>query len=313
MNWNRAGLLTSRIRNAAVAFAASAAMLALIACGDPGADALSLVAFGDQGTGDAAQLKVAEAVGSFCAAEGCDAGLLLGDNFYPSGVTSVNDAQWETKFVAMYGGLGFPFYATLGNHDYDDGDFARGRYQVQYGQLDPRWIMPGEYYAADPPPVLLLALGTQRILYGLDAAAQAAEFVKAMETSSAPWRIAFGHHPYLSDGAHGNAGEYDGVPGGGDSVKAFFEDHLCGAVDLFLAGHDHDLEVLDGPPACPGVFVVSGGGGAATRGLSDRNGALSRFGASVHGFAHLKITSTKVRLRMIDAEGAVLYDEMVLP
>ena len=43
---------------------------------------------------------------------------LLGDNIYDSGVTSVTDPQWQTKFEIPYMGVNLPFYVVLGNHDY---------------------------------------------------------------------------------------------------------------------------------------------------------------------------------------------------
>lgn len=291
-----------RPRMLAKALAVAISLLALVACGESEVCALSLVAFGDQGTGNCGQLKVAIALERFCAEEGCDAGILLGDNFYPGGVTSVHDLQWEAKFTAMYGRLGFPFYASLGNHDYDGDDFSRGKHQVDYATIDPRWIMPNEYYTVERPPALLMALDTQLIWYGKTVSAQAAMVDEAVQASGARWKIAFGHHPYLANG-----GPVTRRP----EVSAFYEDHLCGKADLFLAGHNHHLEVLDGPESCPGIFVVSGGG-AKLRPVDDENGDLARFAASKLGFAHLDITDERIRLRMIHESGRVLYDEVVL-
>ena len=52
-----------------------------------------------------------------CEASGCDLVLLLGDNFYPSGVLSVDDLQFKTKFEEVYGNIKIPFFVVLGNHD----------------------------------------------------------------------------------------------------------------------------------------------------------------------------------------------------
>ncbi|MBL9107498.1 MAG: metallophosphoesterase [Myxococcales bacterium] len=49
-----------------------------------------------------------------------DFGILLGDNFYVSGVSGVSgvdDPQWQDKFELPYSDLTFPIYAVLGNHD----------------------------------------------------------------------------------------------------------------------------------------------------------------------------------------------------
>jgi N-acetylmuramoyl-L-alanine amidase len=57
---------------------------------------------GDTGTGGPDQFKVAGAIFQTCASSGCDFGLLLGDNFYPDGVSSADDPQRKTKFEQPY-------------------------------------------------------------------------------------------------------------------------------------------------------------------------------------------------------------------
>ncbi|KAG2430693.1 hypothetical protein HYH02_013690 [Chlamydomonas schloesseri] len=45
-----------------------------------------------------------------------------GDNFYPSGIRSVDDVQFDTSFRNVYTaqGLQVPWYVVMGNHDYGD-------------------------------------------------------------------------------------------------------------------------------------------------------------------------------------------------
>ena len=84
----------------------------------------------------------------------------VGDNFYSnsssltgnedhSGVISIDDTNWKSKFKDIYTGPGMqkPIYAVLGNHDY--GKYATGRHtsasaQIAYSKkkLDWRWNMP---------------------------------------------------------------------------------------------------------------------------------------------------------------------------
>ena len=70
----------------------------------------------------------------------------------------------------------------------------------------------------------------------------------------------FGHHPYISNGKHGNAGVYDGSNIGiqaGVPVKEFFETAICNSgVDVYLAGHEHTRQWLE--PQCGVEFIVSG-------------------------------------------------------
>ena len=85
---------------------------------------VNLVAFGDWGADTPAQQAVATAVAAYVEHNHIklDAVLLLGDNFYVNIPGGVNDPQWKKLFEQMYDPtrLAVPFYACLGNHDYDD-------------------------------------------------------------------------------------------------------------------------------------------------------------------------------------------------
>jgi hypothetical protein len=90
----------------------------------------------------AGQRAVAAAMGDVCARRGCDLILYLGDNFYPTGVTSTTDAQWTTKFEDVYvaPSLAVPFWPVLGNHDYGlVYDASRAQAQVDYSASSSRW------------------------------------------------------------------------------------------------------------------------------------------------------------------------------
>ena len=277
----------------------------------PPAEPIHFVAVGDTGSGAAAEMDVATAIASRCAQSGCDFGILLGDNFYPSGVTSAHDAQWDTKFQAQYGSMGFPFYAVLGNHDYGDngaGDvFDLGLHEVEYADTHSNWIMPSNFYSFDRGAATFLALDTNLALFDFDGALakQKSYFAGVIAASRQPWRIALGHHPYLSNGKHGNAGSYDGSVGGGANVKALFESTLCGNVDLFLSGHDHTMQLLPGTTSCPGAFVVAGSGSATTSLLGSDP---TEFQKSAQGFAYITVTENEITVEMVQsATGTTLF------
>ncbi len=259
-------------------------------------------AVGDTGTGAPEQFKVANAIFQKCASAGCDFGLLLGDNFYPDGVASPDDPQWKTKFEQPYAEIlaaGIPFYAVLGNHDYaDNKDWSRGAHQVAYGQAHPAFRMPAESHSFDAGNASFLALDTSPIEMGVGDA-EGLQGTRAREwtsTRARPWLIAFGHHPYLSNGTNGNAGK---------RVKRFVEDRLCGKADLYLAGHDHNLQLLQGSRTCPTLQVVSGGGGYATYALPGANPAL--FQAQSLGFVYVAVEGARLSLEVVSADGEVLY------
>jgi len=260
-------------------------------------------AVGDTGTGEPDQFKVASAIFQKCAASGCDFGLLLGDNFYPDGVASADDPQWKTKFEQPYAEIlaaGIPFYAVLGNHDYaDNKDWSRGAHQIAYGQANPAWRMPAEHYSFESGNASFLALDTSPIEAGVGDA-EGVQGKRAREWASSrarPWLIAFGHHPYLSNGTNGNAGR---------RVSRFVEERLCGKADLYFAGHDHNLQLLKPSRACATTLhVVSGGGGYATYSLPGGNPAL--FQTQARGFVYVAVDGARLALEVMSADGAVLY------
>ena len=269
------------------------------------------IALGDTGTGASGQMDVAAAAAAKCAASGCDFGLLLGDNFYSSGVTSATDPQFQSKFQVPYGPLGIPFYVVLGNHDYGNtNDFARGDFQIEYAKTHPNFVLPAAHYDFEAGPAVFLATDTHRALWNHDGstAKQTAYFRDVLATSDRPWRIALTHHPVFSNGSHGNVGEYDGASSSsqtsGVKLKPLFDDALCGEADLYLSGHDHNLQVLAGTQACPGTFVVSGAGAKVTS-LSGQNDAL--FEEATLGFAYVVITDESITIEMVDANAETLF------
>ena len=190
------------------------------------------VALGDAGEGNDDQYAVAAAMKSICTARGCDFALYLGDNFYNSGVDSVKDEQWQTKFELPYADIDFPFYATLGNHDYGSSGagniWEQPEAQIAYTKQSSKWYLPDRTYRKDEQHVSFYSLDTNAVMWDTvwdGAEDQGAWLDSELADSSNLWKIAFGHHPYLSNGRHGNAGTYEGISGipvlSGETVQFF--------------------------------------------------------------------------------------------
>ncbi|MCB9569911.1 MAG: metallophosphoesterase [Myxococcales bacterium] len=234
------------------------------------------IVLGDTGEGNEDQYSVGQAIVEICAQKGCDFAVMTGDNFYDSGVKGVDDPQWQDKFEMPYEDFTFPVYAVLGNHDYGgsgigvDLDGDKPDYQVAYTQVSDLWNMPSKYYSFGMEHVDFWFLDTNQVMtdpFNGNSDTQKNWLKNELAQSSAAWKIGFGHHPYISNGDHGNAGAYENLEGipfpfvTGTNVKKFMDEALCGKIDVYICGHDHNLQWLE--PKCGTEHIVSGAGSKA--------------------------------------------------
>jgi tartrate-resistant acid phosphatase type 5 len=257
---------------------------------------IHVVAFGDFGTGNSHQAAVARAIAQRNTSQHFDLGITMGDNFYPCGVRSVNDPKWKSHWENFYTPLGFPFYATLGNHDYGNPQIActfdRGSpdAEVAYTSHSKSWRMPARYYTFKAGPVLFIAIDTE------GWSAEQLAWIQATLTASAgdpdiKWRIVYGHHPIYTSGVHLNERRIS-------ELRAQLLPVLRAAhVDAYICGHDHDLEHLrtDGME-----FLICGGGGATLRGFVGAREPISVSGASKYAFLDLTIDDHTFTARFLD-------------
>jgi hypothetical protein len=124
--------------------------------------------------------------------------------------------------------------------------------------------------------------------------------LRAWEASPlASWRIAFGHHPYVSNGPHGNAGEYDGVAidgliGSGTGLREFFDEYVVGHFDVYFAGHDHSIQDLGN---LGGTEMLVSGGGSSHTDLEGDN--VVTFQADRKGFVYVEATATTMSFQFV--------------
>lgn len=295
----------------------------------PGAPAggrvVRFLAWGDTGHGSPSQYRTAEAARQVCARKGCDFVLQLGDNIYNVGVDSVRDPQWQSKFERPYANLSVPFQAVLGNHDVakplenstrDNGD-AQVAYDDVNGGPSTKWNMPARNYSFEHGPAAFWAFDLTPLAdrSGLDAREKASAHAVGAEVnaSNATWRIAYSHFPYVSNGAHGDAGRYDGIAGSGGAIKQFVETALCGRADLYLAAHDHDLEWLAAVPSCGATteFIVSGAASEPNPvKVPPRVPAHFSLGGQL-GFFWFELTDDTLRGRAYDDAGRVIFERVL--
>lgn len=289
--------------------------------GDGDSDAVvRFIAIGDAGEGNAGQYNVAAAIEQICADKGgCEFVLYLGDNFYNDGVSSVDDDQFQTKFELPYADLDMPFWIAMGNHDYGELSFAweKAAYEVEYSNYSDKWTMPSTLYTIDDyPNVDFFVMDTTRLMWNSQTSAQVNWLSGAISGSSQPWKIALGHHPYYSNGSHGNAGNYEGLPwppqAAGTTVKEVMDEQLCGKVDLYLAGHDHNRQWpvgTCGDDSRTTHFIVSGAGSKTTSFKYHGGGNPVHWeNDSTPGLLLLELSAAQIHAEFYDQDGGFEFE-----
>jgi 3',5'-cyclic AMP phosphodiesterase CpdA len=119
-----------------------------------------------------------------------------------------------------------------------------------------------------------------------------------MRPRATPFLAVAAHHPIYSNGIHCDnrvlADEWDPL----------LRRHR---VDLYISGHDHDLQHLEFQ-GHPTSFVVSGGGGAELVGWSTPPEARGPWGVRALGFTDLEFSKEELTVRHIGKNTMVLYE-----
>jgi tartrate-resistant acid phosphatase type 5 len=259
-----------------------------------GKSKIRVLAFGDYGSGGLQkdwdhQKEAAAAMREYARQHPFDLGITLGDNFYPKGMDSPDELRWKTDWEDFYGPLRIAFYASLGNHDWYDPDSPAA--EILYSLHSPTWHMPSPYYTFTAGPVQFFAIDSNEI-----SAAQSRWLQNALEASQAKWKIVYGHHPPYFAGPNGTTTDER-------IVKALMP-ILKGRADVYIAGHDHNLEHLK--PVDGVNLFIAGGGGAVTY-EADSASPVALFARQTNGFAVLEIEDHTATVRLVDAADKEIY------
>jgi hypothetical protein len=282
--------------------------------------ALHFLVMGDWGRmGSPPQRQVANVMGM--AAQQLNTSFIIttGDNFYPAGVTSVNDSQWIYSFEKVYDApsLRRKWLAVLGNHDQTNNPDA----QVAYTFQSPYWYMPARYYdttiAATDDSILFVFLDTEpielklrekvldSIKYSTDYVDKQLSWLKqVLAQSTARWKIVTGHHPLHTGGSRRHNKRIKKLRA---LLQPVFIDHR---VNFYISGHEHHLELLK-PKGHTPYYIISGA-------ASDRNhvGYLKRwrrFAARKKGFVSMSVSSQGWLIQFISEEAKVIGKKFILP
>ncbi|MET0310001.1 MAG: tartrate-resistant acid phosphatase type 5 family protein [Sphingomonas sp.] len=279
------------------------------------ADAVTFMAIGDWGRrGEPHQRTVAETMGRLAAQIGSRFTLALGDNFYGSGVQSVDDTHWQESFESVYTApsLQHRWYAILGNHDYKGNPQA----QIDYSRKSARWTMPGRYYVLPGatiglPHADLFMIDTAPLVSGYrkEPAATAEHHVhdqnpdaqyawldKALAESKAPWKLVFGHHPVFSGGQHGDSKDLIA------NLLPILKRH---GVEAYICGHDHDMQHI----VRDGMHFIATGCGSTVRPVGRVEG--TRFAVSTSGLSLWRLGPERLDLAFYDWAASKVYEASI--
>jgi acid phosphatase len=225
----------------------------------------------------------------------------LGDNFYPEGVLSTTDPNWDI-FTDNFAqdALQIPWYISIGNHDHLGNEQA----QVDYSAIDDRWTFPYFFYefkrsinySGDSLGVIVI--DSQRLRSNPNSLNQLNWIDSVADASNTPWKIMMGHHPLYSYGYHGSS----------ELMQGLLEETLNdNKIDLYLAGHDHDLQHIKTNGYTE--YFISGSAGK----IRDTDtGEYSLFSLSDYGFLTIRLSSKTLTCYFIDKEGKVVYSYKIV-
>ena len=269
---------------------------------------VNLLAMADWGMLNQNQKTVAAGMARYVSASNKDYDGLVtgGDNIYIQ-LKNADDPQWEAIFERMYDPavLNFPFYITPGNHDYEHGKIG---IELAYARQNPtsRWTFPSPYYRLDFPEgsdgntrplVTVLMLDSCKDQMGQQAWNAEKDWLRRelANPNNGEWLFCVAHHPLYSNGDHGDNGVLQREWG-----PLFAQHH----VDMYICGHDHDLQHLE-MPGLKTTFILVGGGGATVRTMrNDRRGPFSK---SIYGFTDISVTPESCSVKFVGTDGEIVH------
>lgn len=173
-----------------------------------------------------------------------DAILLLGDNFYPNGINSIDDKKWN-NFKEL--NIDIPVWCVLGNHDY----LGNVKEQIKFNSNN--WNLPNYYYKKTLDNIDFFFIDTSILIpeysninYNivkskidkepLNVSKEMTDWLEDELKKSINPKVVVGHYPIFSYGLYGiNKKLFD-------ILFPIFSKHQ---VKYYISGHDHNLQIID--------------------------------------------------------------------
>ncbi|KAL5015661.1 hypothetical protein ScPMuIL_005250 [Solemya velum] len=305
--------------------------------GSHGADSLSFLVVGDWGGvpyspySTIVEQSCAKQMGVAAKKYKTQFTLALGDNFYYSGVDSVDDKRFKETFEDIYTSkyLNKPWFVLAGNHDHRGNVSA----QIAYTKRSKRWNFPDYYYnmtftVPHTSTVVEVVMIDTVLLCGntddftilqplgpesLSAANKQWEWLeKTLKNSKADYLLVAGHYPVYSIATHGPTKIL---------VKKLLPLLQKYKVTAYLCGHDHNLQHLQTKKKGTQLdFFVIGSGNFiddSQRHKSDVPSGSSKFyfaeDSGLGGFSVVNVTPSRMKFKIIDGKGDSIYSYRLKP
>jgi hypothetical protein len=187
-------------------------------------------AFGDWGDDDP---QMASVIARLHAEPKSEYAFLLGDLFYPSGVSSVKDPQF--LLFNKFSDAANEFFCALGNHDYMQPISSL----IAYSQVDPKWILPSRYYLKR----IDLGSGVELCAIILDTysvdSSQLSWLEEQLSWCSNSFRFIFTHYPMLTVGVYASSGTVSSLR---TKILPLIEKYQ---VHAYISGHEHQMQAFE--------------------------------------------------------------------
>lgn len=309
--------------------------------------AYKMMVTGCQGEGTPAQRNVANAMNQKLKTYAPDkiSGLLLGDNFYDSGVDTTDDPKFKDLFTNMYS-QSFNWFAALGNHDWNFQNSiktwmgktaphqqkAMAQVEHTYSSLDKKnkvdmWLMPHRYYVIETNWANIIVLDSNTLYFDPQQQDWFKNILKrANEKTPHRKNVIAMHHPLLSAGKRNPFSDAKDVhqyilpeykyTGPRDTslnnlLLTLFKEiqsELRDAfkIDLILCAHDHFLADSYLYELSCKQLTIGGGGGP----LQDiKIEKTCQFQAKTHGFVELDFNKENINYTFFDSNPRTLYSD----
>lgn len=229
--------------------------------------------------------------------------ILLGDNFYPRGVSSADDPLFG--LFSHFSDSSDQFYVIAGNHDYE----TPGSVELEMAHQHPKWVFPKKYYAkidfieGSNENLLLCMVFVDSVSFDADSAQQAwlAAQLKECDIPNT-LRIVSGHYPVYSAGMYWKSGSVSKFR---NAINPILIEHN---VHLYLSGHEHQMQALE----ADGIHYLIAGSATHVY-LDSVDHEKIKFQGFDAGFLNFALEDGVARYEFVRAEdGGVAYASEVI-